>query len=328
MTSKYDLTICIVAYNTKALIRSCLNSIEKQTKGISYQIILVDNASKDGTAEMIEKDFANVLLIKSPKNLGFPSACNLALEKANSRHFVLFNSDTELLNDAFTNLVDFMDQNPTCGISCPQLYYPDGRVQTSHYPFRDPKSRAYWELYPRIEEIKLLFGKSNPKKEKSEKVKSVPSEPTEVERPRGVCFMISMACVREIGPMDGNFFIFSDEVDWAYRAKKAGWKRFIVPSSRVQHLDHASISKHATLMVKVEIQSMYYYNYKHFGFLAWLRIRFGYVLSALLAYFLYVLTSLVGNKGSEKSSEDHLLDSQKLFVLAFLTKKVLPPDAV
>jgi len=327
MNTHYDLSICIVSYNTKGLVRSCINSVKEKTLGISYQIIVVDNASKDGTPEMIEKDFPEVLLIRGPKNLGFPSGVNLALPHVKSRYLVLFNSDTELINDAFTELLSFMDQHPECGIACPQLYYPDGRVQTSQYPFRDPVRRAYWELSPRIRELKYVLRINQPEVAKK-KPKRVPPGPTEIQGPRGVCYMIRTECVRQIGPMDGNLFLFSDEVDWSYRASKAGWKRYLVPAAKVEHIDHASVSKQATMMEKIKIQSMYYYNYKHHGFTAWLRIRLGYLFGSLLAYVLYLLSSLIGQGNSQQPPQDHLMDARRLFVLATLTKKVVPPDAV
>lgn len=327
MSNPLDLTISIVSYNTKDLIRTCIHSIIEHTKGISYRIIIVDNASKDGTAEMIESDFPEVQLIRSPKNLGFAAGNNLALEKADSRYFVLFNSDTELINDAFTELVNFMDKHPECGIASPQLFSPNGNTQISYYPFRNPKKRAYRELYPRLRELKYVLGLKEPSKHEKEII-IIPEKPIEVERPRGVCFMVRMDCIHEIGPMDGNYFIFADEVDWAWRAKKAGWKRFLVPSAKVYHQDHASVSQHATLMVKVQMQSVYYFNYKHHGLKAWLRLRIGYLLSALMAFFLFVLTSLIGKGKSLKTPKDHLSESKVLFILTFLTKKVLPPDAV
>lgn len=324
-----DLSISVVSYNTKALIKACLDSIKEHTKGISYEIILVDNASKDGTAEMVEEEYPDVLLIRSPKNLGFPSGSNLALEKASGRYFVLFNSDAALINDAFTELVNFMDKTPQCGITTPQLYYPEGHIQKSHYPFRTPEGRAYWEVHPRISEVKRILNSKKPAKDKTEKkVEKAPSAPVEIERPRGVCFMIRMDCVREIGPMDGNFFIFSDEVDWAWRAKKAGWKRYIVPAAKVEHAEHGSISQRPLLMQKIQIQSDYYYYYKHFGIKGWLQLRWGYLLGSMLAWLLFILTLTVGKKRSDLSPVEHKAESIRLFKLAFLTKKVLPPDAV
>lgn len=322
----YDLTISIVSYNTKKLVRQCIQSIKEKTTGIKYQIIVVDNESKDGTPEMVASEFPEVLLIRSGKNLGFPSANNLALEKADSRYFVLFNSDASLQNNALAELVHFMDEHPDCGIACPQLYYPDGSVQKSYFPFRNPKRRGMREVSPRVKEIKTVLGLQKAGKRQEEKL-MIPDYPIKVQRPRGVCFLIRMDCVKEIGPMDGNIFIFAEDVDWAFRARNAGWARYIVPSAKVYHEDHASISKKAGMMEKIQMQSVYYFFYKHYGINAWLRLRGGYIMAALLAWVLGILTSCLGRKRSRVSAKEHFIESKFLLKLALLTGKVLPPDA-
>ncbi len=327
--SSYDLTISVVSYNTKELTRRCLQAVRDKTQDIRYQVIVVDNESKDGTPEMIEAEFPEVTLIRSGKNRGFSSATNLALRQAAGRYFLLLGADTALKNDALSMLVAFLDEHPDTGIASPQLYYPDGRVQTSHYPFRYPEKRAMREVAPRIREIKTILGLRKIENRLSEEeTATVPDEPIQVQRPRGVCFMIRMACVKEIGPMDSNLFIFADEVDWAWRAKQAGWKRYMVPFAEVYHENHASVSKEATLMKKVQMQSVYYFFYKHFGFNAWLRLRAGNLVGALLALLLSLMTSVLGSKRSKLSATEHFTEFKALLVMALLTKKVLPPDAV
>lgn len=324
--SPCDLTISIVSYNTKSLVEECIRSIIDKTHGISYEIILVDNMSKDGTPEMVEADFPRVKVIRSGKNMGFSSANNIALKYARGRYFVLFNSDASLINDAFSEMVHFMDQHPDCGIACPQLYYPDGRLQVSHYPFRSPKGRALREVLPRIEEIKRIITRR--KFVKPENIKRETSDlPSLVARPRGVCFLIRNECIREIGLMDGNLFIFAEDVDWAWRAKKANWKRYMVPQAKICHQEHASVSQKASMMQQIQMQSVYYFFYRHFGFKAWMGIRLGNLAGAVLAFFLGLLTSLLGSYGGTSKPDHHFQESLALFKLATLTKKVVPPDA-
>jgi GT2 family glycosyltransferase len=322
MNKQIDITIGLVSYNTKELVVRCLASILEHTQGVSYQVILVDNASKDGTAEVVEADFPSVEVIHSSKNVGFPSAINMALAQAKGRYFVMFNSDTALLNDTFTELVRFTDQHPECGIACPQLYYPDGTVQVSHYPFRNPQKRAFREVYPRINELQFTLGLRKRRKKVAVSPREVPSEPIEVQRPRGVCFMIRKECIDDIGPMDGNFFIFAEDVDWAWRAKLAGWKRFLVPSAKLMHENHASVAQRATMMQKIQMQSVYYFMYKHFGFSAWLRLRLGNFIGGLLALLLCLLNVI-----DKERSKVYFQEAKALFELSLLTKKVLPADA-
>lgn len=324
--SSCDLTISIVSYNTKSLVEECIHSIIAKTHDISYEIILVDNMSKDGTPEMVEADFPGVKVIRSGKNMGFSSANNIAMKHARGRYFVLLNSDASLINDALSEMVHFMDKHPDAGIACPQLYYPDGRLQVSHYPFRSPKGRALREVRPRVQELKRIITRQKFVKPEKTKRKSLDA-PKQVARPRGVCFLIRNECIREIGLMDGNLFIFAEDVDWAWRAKKAGWKRYIVPQAKVCHQDHASVSQKATMMQQIQMQSVYYFFYRHFGFKAWLGIRLGNLAGAVLAFFLGTATSILGSRGSSAKPEDHFQESMALFKLATLTKRVVPPDA-
>lgn len=327
MSKQVDIAIGLVSYNTRELVERCLTSILEYTHGVTYQIILVDNASKDGTAEMVKNQFPSVKLIHSPKNVGFPSAINMALEQSTARYFAMFNSDTALLNDTFTELVQFADAHPECGIVCPQLYYPDGEIQVSHFPFRDPKKRAYREVSPRIHELKQVLSISKPKAKKADKPREVPGAPIEIQRPRGVCFVIRKECVDDIGPMDGNFFIFAEDVDWAWRAKLAGWKRYLVPSAKLMHENHASVARRATMMQKIQMQSVYYFTYKHFGVIAWLRLRFGNLMGGFLALLLSLISFAKIKGKSQQKAKEYYKEAIALFQLGLLTKKVLPADA-
>lgn len=327
MNNKIDITIGLVSYNTKDLVLRCLSSIFEHTRGVTYQIILVDNASKDDTANEVEATFSSVEIIRSAKNVGFPSAINMALAQSKGRYFAMFNSDTALLNDTFTELVHFADQHPDCGIACPQLYYPNGKIQVSHYPFRNPKERAYWEVYPRIRELMCILGVRKPSKKKATPHREVPEAPIEVQRPRGVCFMVRKECIEDIGPMDGNFFIFSEDVDWAWRAKLAGWKRYLVPSAKLMHENHASIAQRATMMQKIQMQSVYYFMYKHFGFSAWLRMRIGNFLGGVLALMLSFVLILNFRKSDYDKSKEYIEEAKALFQLSLMAKKVVPADA-
>lgn len=327
MKNQIDITIALVSYNTKDLVLRCLSSIFEHTKGVTYQIILVDNASKDGTADDVEAEFTSVKVIRGSKNVGFSSAINMALVHSKGRYFAMFNSDTALLNDTFTELVNFADQHPDCGIACPQLYYPDGEIQVSHYPFRNPKERAYWEVYPRIRELMHILGVQKPSEKTAKPPREVPSNPIRVQRPRGVCFMVRKECIEDIGPMDGNFFIFSEDVDWAWRAKLGGWKRYLVPSAKLMHENHASVAQRATMMQKIQMQSVYYFMYKHFGLSAWLRMRIGNFLGGVLALMLSFVSILNFRKSDYSKSKEYLEEAKALFQLSLMAKKVMPADA-
>lgn len=322
--ARCDLTVSIVSYNTRDLVETCIRSVLEKTQGIRYEIILVDNMSQDGTPEMVEANFPSVKVVRSGKNMGFSAANNIAIRQARGKYLVLLNSDASLINNALTTMVHFMEEHTDAGIACPQLYYPDGRLQVSHYPFRSPRGRALREVLPRVQEMKnLLQGK---KAAPPAQVKrAAATAPKLVARPRGVCFMIRTECIRQIGLMDGNLFIFAEDVDWAWRAKQAGWNRYLVPQAHVCHQEHASVSQKATMMQQIQMQSVYYFFYRHFGFRAWLAIRLGNLTGAALAFLLGTLTRRL--PGEVSKADQHFQEAVALFKLATLTKRVVPPDA-
>ena len=111
-----DLSIIVVSFNTKELLKQCLKSVFKQTKGINFEIIVIDNASKDRSPEMVQKEFPKVVLIKNKKNLGFAVGNNLGVKEAKGRYILLLNSDTKLIEDSLTKMVDWMEKNQKVGV--------------------------------------------------------------------------------------------------------------------------------------------------------------------------------------------------------------------
>jgi len=328
MTEKYDLTIAIVSYNTKELLNTGLSSIFSQTKNITFQVVVVDNASQDGSLAMLKEHYPEVKVIANSKNIGFPNAVNQAIAVANSRYLVLFNSDAKPMNNAFEIMIKFMDEHPKVGICGPQLYYPDGEPQKSHYPFRFPRNRATWEIRPRVEKLKaLLSGKTDYEYHYNRKPVVVPKQPREIQWPRGVCFMIRSECVEQVGKMDQHIFIYADEVDYAWRAKKKGWERYLVPAAEISHVESASTSKNASLMNVIHVQSDYRYFYKHFGLMGWLYLRLGYFVGSIMALLLSLATFCYGKLRAKKVPQQHFTDFRDLLMLSTLTNKVLPPDA-
>lgn len=323
-----DLTIAIVNYNTKDLLASCLSNIFALTKDVSFEVIVVDNASRDSSVAMMKQQFPMVKVIANDKNVGFPSAVNQALACSRSRYFLLFNSDAKPLNDAFSAMIRFMDRHPEVGICGPQLYYPSGKPQKSHYPFRYPRARSRWPISPRMVELnKLLQGNPYYVYRPKRKPVVVPDEPRPVQWPRGVCFMIRDKCLEQVGEMDQNIFIYTDEVDYAWRAYKSGWDRYLVPEAKVSHEQGGSTKKYASLMNVIHVQSDYHYFYKHFGLAGWLYIRLGYLVGAFLALTLGVVSAGYRQLRRKRVPQRHFSDFRDLMMLTFLTKKVLPPDA-
>ena len=124
-----DLSICIVSWNTKDLLRQCLKSVYHFTNGINFEIIIVDNGSSDGTVEMLKTEYSQCQLIQSHKNLGFARANNLAVKNSNGRYILYLNPDTELTSNSLYTLSEFLEQNSEYGAVGPKLIFQDGSIQ-------------------------------------------------------------------------------------------------------------------------------------------------------------------------------------------------------
>lgn len=322
-----DLSISVVSYNTRELLRRCLNAVFQDTTGISFEVYVVDNASRDGSEDMVRSEFPQVNLIANNINRGFSAANNQALLRAMGRYFLLLNSDTEVLDNALTTLVRFMDETPECGICCPQLYYPDGRLQISYKSFPTPQNRASSEVSPRLRKLKAILGLVEGAAPGGRKTVLPPDRPTLVERPRGACFLIRMACVDGIGPMDERFFMYCDEVDWALRAQEAGWKNYFVPHAKVVHVWGGSTSPRASLMQDIHAQSDYYYFSKHFGLKGDLLVRLGDLVGGGLAFVLAVYALVRGERNcASPMGHEEFSAFRNLLRRVLLVRPIRPQD--
>jgi GT2 family glycosyltransferase len=322
--TQIDLSVSVVNYNTKDLLRDCLKAVFENTLFIQYEVFVVDNASRDGSVEMMRSEFPQVQLITNRENLGFAAANNQALSRAKGRYFLLLNSDTVVQKNALTKLVQFMDETPLCGVCCPQLIYPDGRLQKSYATFRTSKERARWEVRPRIREIESILENMRGRKGSAQRTSPLskehfPSIPTEVERPRGACFLARRKAIEQVGPMDERFFMYCEEVDWALRMRCAGWKHYFVPEACVMHIWGASTSLRSQLMDHISTQSDYKYHFKHFGLRGFLVVWSGHAAGACLSLLLGVYAMVFGWLGwndfhAKKQFEVFRRLSKKLFL--------------
>jgi len=192
-------------------------------------------------------------------------------------------------------LVQFMDENQECGISCPQLIYPDNKSQKSYSKFRTPFARSKWEYSLKLKELIEIFNRRNQiSKTLLESNNLVlPIQNTLIERPRGVCFLIRNTTIDEIGLMDERFFMYNEEVDWAFRAIKAGWKNYFIPESMVLHHWGASTKKRKKLLDDIHTQSDFKYHYKHYGIKGWLILWSGHFFGCVLSLMLGILYSIL-----------------------------------
>lgn len=270
-----DLTIGIVSYNNKELVRKCISSIYDSQPEISYEIILVDNNSADGTVQDIKKEFSEVKIIENATNLGFAAANNRAISESKSRYFLMLNPDTVVLKDSLDNLVRFMDSHPEAGAAGPKLLNEDGTTQHSCKKFLDLKTAFF---------IDTLAGLLFPNFEKRYRMNDFNYGKTaEVDQPMGACLLVRRETINKVGLLDERFFFFFEEVDWCYRIKKSGWKIFFVHNSEVFHYKGQGYKdENVSERIFLWHKGKYKFIEKHYGKFASGVLRGFVILSSLL----------------------------------------------
>ncbi len=225
-----DISFIIVNFNTRGLLRNCLESVFKIVAGISFEIFVVDNGSDDGSLEMLENEFPDINLLRNTRNLGFAAANNQALKIMRGRYAVLLNTDTVLLDNSVINLFNFMENNPDCAMACGQLLNADGSKQNSIAKFPD-----IFTLMSSMPLLEYLFPGNYPSK------RYKIDNPIEIDSAIGACLIVRKQSIDEVGILDERYFFFFEETDWALQMKKAGWKVFFVPSAFIYHFQGQSI---------------------------------------------------------------------------------------
>lgn len=227
-----DISIIIVNRNTRDLLQNCLESISKTIRNISYEIIVVDNASQDGSDAMLKDKYPQVKIIQNTENLGFGAANNQAMRIMNGRYALLLNSDTVLTENAVHELYAFMENHPEAAMSCGQLLNADGSKQNSIASFP-----TFITLLTNMPMLEYLFPKRYPSKRYNYE------KPIEVDSGIGACLLVRKKAIDEIGMFDERYFFFFEETDWAYRMKATGWKIYHVPTAFIYHFQGQSIGR-------------------------------------------------------------------------------------
>lgn len=228
-----DLSVVIVNWNTQALLSDCLHSVRKGLGGLNAEIIVVDNASSDGSAEMVRSEFPAVELVESKKNLGFAGGNNIALERAKGRYVLLLNTDTLVHGSVLPDAIAWMDHHPEVGVMGPRVLNSDGSVQAScsafpSLPFLAMQTLgltrfARWDAY-------RMTGWDR-------------STERHVDVISGAAMFVRASAMREVGLLDEAFFFYGEETDWCRRFARAGWDIFFVPIKEITHFGNGSAAR-------------------------------------------------------------------------------------
>lgn len=262
------LSIIIVSYNTKEILRECLSRVKMHGAGIDAEIIVVDNASSDGSPDMLRDEFPEVVLIVSEKNLGFAGGNNLGIRKASGRYVLLLNSDAYVLSGVLASTIAFMERTQDCGILGVKLIGENGEMQPCARMLPNPwlKFLVISGIAARFPESKLLGGPDYPWWSHD--------APREVGWVPGAYFLIRKELIDAIGGMDDRYFLYFEETDYCLQAARNGWRVMIFPEASVIHLGGESskttqqtMSTKGKQLVRFQLQSEYMYYRKNFGIL-------------------------------------------------------------
>jgi GT2 family glycosyltransferase len=218
------------------MLRDCLSSVQEGCKGLSAQTIVVDNASEDGSADMVARDFPEVELIRSGTNLGFAAGNNLGFQSAEGRHLLLLNSDTLVRGDVLSRSVDYLDSHDEVGAMGCRVLNTDGSVQLTCSMFPSLLNQALqatglWKLRrPRFFGRFLMtdWGRDTER---------------DVEVISGCYLMVRREVLDQVGPLDENFFFFGEETDWCRRIVQHGWRLVFAPIGDIIHHGGGSARK-------------------------------------------------------------------------------------
>jgi N-acetylglucosaminyl-diphospho-decaprenol L-rhamnosyltransferase len=229
-----ELSVSVISYRTPVLLKQCLEALEAERSSVDMDVTVVDNASGDGSADMVADQFPWARIIRNRRNVGFGAAHNQALRRATGRYWLVLNSDAAPRPGALRVLVDFLEANPRVAVAGPRLRYPDGTVQPSRRRFPTVAT-----LFVESTQIQRFIPR-NPVLQRYYLADRSDDEPQDVDWLVGACLCARAAAAAEVGLFDESFFMYSEELDWCRRFRAAGWRVAYVPSAEVVHLEGGS----------------------------------------------------------------------------------------
>jgi len=273
---KKDLSVIIVNYNVKAFLEQCLIAIERARGELDIEIFVVDNASVDGSQAMVKKRFPSVKLIENDRNVGFSTANNQALEKAQGDYILILNPDTLIQEDTLLILKKHLDENHKLGAVGCKLLNPDGSYQiNSRRSFPTP-----WVAFSRIVGLSKIFPRSRLFGQYNLTYIN-PDAETEVDVLSGSLMMLRRKALDQVGYFDEDYFMYGEDIDLSYRIKKAGWHILYTPATQAIHYKGESTKKSEFSAITRFYSTMLIFIRKHFGG------RYSFALRVLLTFGIY-----------------------------------------
>lgn len=280
-----DVSIIVVNYNTKELLKQTIESVINTTKHIEYEIIVSDNDSKDGSQTMIKEKFSKVRLMENNDNLGFPNGNNVAIREAKGRYILLLNSDTKVLENCIEDCAKYMDNHKDIGALGCKLVLADGTLDHAcKRGFPTPEASLFYML-----KFNKLFPQS---KKFAAYTMGYLNEDSinEVDSLTGAFMMIRREAVDKVGLLDEEFFMYGEDIDWCYRIKEAGYKVVYYPKVITIHYKGQSSKKKRIKTIYEFHRAMILFYNKHYrkkyNFIVTFLVYIGISLKLVLTLFI------------------------------------------
>ncbi len=300
------LSIIIVHYKTRELTLQCLRSIREFPPRIVYEVILIDNGSRDGIGEAVAEEFPEVRLIETGRNDGFSRANNLGIVNARGKYILLLNSDTKILDPVLDRLVQILEARPEVGAIGPQHVGGDGRHQVSYGKFPN----LFTEILRKIMNYRISLYDENIRGY----LETFCSIEQEVDWLSGSCLLLRREALGQAGLLDESFFMYFEDLDLCRRIRDRGWKIVFCPMSKILHYSGQSVKENILAGLVAYRQSQLHFARKHYGrrgdYLVriMLFLKFGVIAARALAEF--VAKKVLGQ------------DTEPAYIKMLLSKKV------
>ncbi len=255
MYNKPQVSIIIISYNVRDYLAQCLHSLQELVTTIPFDVWVVDNHSTDDSISILAENYPHCHFIQNAENIGFAAANNLGIHHSQGQYLWLLNPDTLVHQNALDPLVHFLDSNPSYAACGSKLINPDGSLQPSAFPFPTVTNETYRlfhleKLFPTHFYHVDAWGSASPR---------------DVAVNQGASLMLRRAALEQIGLLDEQFFMYTEEVDLCYRLFQAGWKNAWVPASIVTHFGGQSTRQDKTAMFLQLYQTKIQFFRKHYG---------------------------------------------------------------
>lgn len=285
------LSVVIVSWNVRDLLRRCLASLAAGPAALLSEVIVVDGASADESAEMVEVEFPSVRVLRQTENVGFSRGNNLGLATTTGRYLLLLNPDTEVVGTALKQMVQYMETHPAVGALGPRLLYPDGRIQSSRRRFPTLATALFESTWLQPIAPQSILRRYYVLDRPDDAI-------SKVDWVVGACLMVRREAYEAAGPLDERYFMYSEEMEWQRRIKAAGWQVVFYPEAEVIHHEGKS-SEQVTAERHIYFQrSKLRYFYDYHGRLAGGLLRAFLLLSYAWQLVLEAVKGAVGHKRS------------------------------